>query len=112
MAAATASATAKEAERAQGRGPPAQGHAPAGHPGEQVANTRATPDRRRHHECRESLEANGWTETRGGKHGVKMTKPGYRPITLHHDKGGGGYPPGLTAAILRQAGLKGDDHDE
>jgi predicted RNA binding protein YcfA (HicA-like mRNA interferase family) len=58
------------------------------------------------------LEANGWTEARGGKHVVKMTKPGRRPITLPHDKGGGGYPPGLTAAILRQAGLKGDDHDE
>ncbi len=53
------------------------------------------------------LEANGWTETTGGKHVVKMTKPGCRPITLPHDKGGGGYPPGLTAAILRQAGLKG-----
>ena len=56
------------------------------------------------------LEANGWTETRGGKHVVKMTKPGHRPITLPHDKGGGGYPNSLTAAILRQAGLKGDDH--
>ena len=53
------------------------------------------------------LEANGWTETMGGKHVVKMTKPGHRPITLPHDRGGGGYPPGLTAAILRQAGLKG-----
>jgi predicted RNA binding protein YcfA (HicA-like mRNA interferase family) len=53
------------------------------------------------------LEANGWTETMGGKHVVKMTKPGHRPITLPHDKGGGGYPPGLTAAILRQARLKG-----
>ena len=52
------------------------------------------------------LEANGWTETLGGKHVVKMTKPGQRPITLPHDKGGGGYPPGLTAAILRQAGLR------
>lgn len=53
------------------------------------------------------LEANGWTETRGGTHVVKMTKPGHRPITLPHDKGGGGYARGLTAAILRQAGLKG-----
>ena len=52
------------------------------------------------------LEANGWTETLGGRHVVKMTKPGHRPITLPHDKGGGGYPPGLTAAILRQAGLR------
>jgi len=52
------------------------------------------------------LEANGWTETMGGKHVVKMTKPGHRPITLPHDKESGGYTPGLTAAILRQAGLK------
>jgi predicted RNA binding protein YcfA (HicA-like mRNA interferase family) len=52
------------------------------------------------------LEANGWTKSVGGKHSVKMIKPGHRPITLPHDKGGGGYAPGLTAAILRQAGLK------
>ena len=38
---------------------------------------------------------------------MKMTKAGQRPNTLPHDKGGGGYPPGLTAAILRQAGLRG-----
>jgi hypothetical protein len=31
------------------------------------------------------------------------------PITLSHDKGGGGYPIGLTMAIMRQAGLKGGD---
>lgn len=48
-------------------------------------------------------------ETRGGKHVVKMTKPGHRPITLPHDKGKGGYAPGLTAAILRQAGLRAGD---
>ena len=55
------------------------------------------------------LEANGWIETAGGKHVVKMTKPGHRPITLPHDKGGGGYPIGLPMAIMRQAGLKGGD---
>jgi hypothetical protein len=55
------------------------------------------------------LEANGWAETRGGKHVVKMTKPGHRPITLRDDKGGGGYPIGLTVAIMRQAGLRGGD---
>ena len=44
----------------------------------------------------------------GGKHVVKMTKPGHRPITPPHDKGGG-YPIGLTMAIMRQAGLKGGD---
>jgi predicted RNA binding protein YcfA (HicA-like mRNA interferase family) len=55
------------------------------------------------------LEASGWTETAGGKHVVKMTKPGHRPIMLPHDKGGSGYPIGLTMAIMRQAGLKGGD---
>jgi predicted RNase H-like HicB family nuclease len=39
------------------------------------------------------LEANGWTETAGGKHVVKMTKPGHRPITLPHD---GDHAPGWT----------------
>jgi hypothetical protein len=29
------------------------------HPGEQVANTRATPDQRRHHECGESRAGQG-----------------------------------------------------
>jgi hypothetical protein len=51
------------------------------------------------------LEAHGWTETLGGKHVVKMEKLGRRPITLPHDKGTGGYPPGLRSAILREAGL-------
>lgn len=51
------------------------------------------------------LEENGWTETLGGKHVVKMEKPGHRPITLPHHRGAD-YSPGLTAAILRQAGLK------
>jgi predicted RNA binding protein YcfA (HicA-like mRNA interferase family) len=51
------------------------------------------------------LQAHGWTETVGGKHVVKMTKPGHRPITLPAYKRRD-YPPGLTAAILREAGLK------
>jgi hypothetical protein len=55
------------------------------------------------------LEANGRIETAGGKHVVKMTKPGHRPITLPRDKGGGGYPIRLSTAIMRQAGLKGGD---
>jgi predicted RNA binding protein YcfA (HicA-like mRNA interferase family) len=28
------------------------------------------------------LKENGWTQARGGKHQVKMTKAGCRPITL------------------------------
>ena len=51
------------------------------------------------------LEQHGWVETRGGKHSVKMEKPGQRPITLPAYKRQD-YPKGLTAAILRQAGLK------
>jgi predicted RNA binding protein YcfA (HicA-like mRNA interferase family) len=42
---------------------------------------------------------------RGGKHQVKMTKPGCRPITLPQHKGRD-YPTGLAQAILRQAGLR------
>jgi predicted RNA binding protein YcfA (HicA-like mRNA interferase family) len=50
------------------------------------------------------LQEHGWTLTHGGRHAVKMTKPGYRPITLpmHHRRD---YGRGLTRAILRQAGL-------
>jgi predicted RNA binding protein YcfA (HicA-like mRNA interferase family) len=55
--------------------------------------------------AKQLLEQHGWTETLGGKHVVKMEKPGHRPITLpmHH---GSDYSRSLTAAILRQAGLK------
>jgi predicted RNA binding protein YcfA (HicA-like mRNA interferase family) len=54
------------------------------------------------------LSRHGWTRTRGGKHVVKMTKPGERPITLPHHRGSD-YAPGLTARILRQAGLTRSD---
>jgi predicted RNA binding protein YcfA (HicA-like mRNA interferase family) len=67
------------------------------------------PARHNQRSMKRLLEADGWTETAGGKHVVKMTKPGHRPITLPHDKGGGGYPIGLTMAIMRQAGLRGGD---
>jgi predicted RNA binding protein YcfA (HicA-like mRNA interferase family) len=50
------------------------------------------------------LEANGWTKTKGGKHNIKMDKPGERPITLPKHKNED-YSKGLTAAIKRQAGL-------
>jgi len=52
------------------------------------------------------MEANGWTKTVGGKHSVKMEKPGERPVTLPMHKGAK-YGMDLTARILRQAGLKG-----
>jgi len=50
------------------------------------------------------LQDNGWTQTLGGKHVIKMIKPGERPITLPMHKGRD-YSRGLSASILRQAGL-------
>ncbi len=46
----------------------------------------------------------GWTQSIGGKHNVKMIKPGERPITLPRHKGQD-YSLGLTKAILKQAGI-------
>ena len=54
------------------------------------------------------LKEDGWTQTKGGKHNVKMTKPGRRPITLPHH-GGKDYATGLWAAILREAGLSREE---
>jgi predicted RNA binding protein YcfA (HicA-like mRNA interferase family) len=51
-----------------------------------------------------ALEDAGWTQERGGKHVVKMTKPGERPITLPHHRRQT-YSKGLDAAIRKQAGL-------
>lgn len=51
-----------------------------------------------------TLRQEGWTQERGGKHVVKMTKPGQRPITLPMHKGRD-YSKGLDAAIRRQAEL-------
>jgi len=50
------------------------------------------------------LEEHGWTEGVGGKHNVKMTKPGQRPITLPKHKGQD-YSKSLTRAILRQPSI-------
>jgi len=58
--------------------------------------------------ARKLLEADGWTKTIGGKHAVKMEKPGRRPITLPHHQGRD-YSASLTHAILREAGLKGGE---
>jgi len=54
--------------------------------------------------ARRLLEQHGWEMTTGGKHVVKMEKEGQRPITLPYHRGQT-YSRGLTAAILRQAGL-------
>ena len=51
-----------------------------------------------------ALEDEGWVRERGGKHQVKMVKPGRRPITLPQHKGRT-YSKGLDGAIRRQAGL-------
>ncbi len=51
------------------------------------------------------LREHGWVQTLGGKHVVKMEKPGHRPVTLPIHKGEE-YGPRLTSAILAQAGLK------
>jgi predicted RNA binding protein YcfA (HicA-like mRNA interferase family) len=56
-------------------------------------------------EAQRLLESDGWVFSRGGNHNIKMTKPGERPITLPMHKGQQ-YSRGLTASILRQAGLK------
>ena len=50
------------------------------------------------------LKLEGWTVERGGKHQVKMTKPGCRPITLPENKRAT-YSKGFEAALRRQAGL-------
>jgi predicted RNA binding protein YcfA (HicA-like mRNA interferase family) len=52
------------------------------------------------------LKRNGWTKEQGGKHYVKMVKPGWRPVTLPMH-GGEDYSRDLTDRILREAGLKG-----
>lgn len=63
---------------------------------------------------RRLLELQGWVAEVGGKHVVKMTKGGERPITLpHHD--GNDYGKGLRGRILKQAGLapsSGKDSDD
>jgi predicted RNA binding protein YcfA (HicA-like mRNA interferase family) len=51
------------------------------------------------------LQQDGWTRERGGKHQVKMTKPGQRPITLPDHKRRA-YSKGFEAQLRRQAGLQ------
>ncbi len=50
------------------------------------------------------LEQDGWEQTAGGKHVIKMKKAGQRPITLPQHKGQD-YGKSLTASILKEAGL-------
>jgi len=51
------------------------------------------------------LQREGWTRERGGKHQVKMTKPGHRPITLPENKRSV-YSKGFEAELRRQADLQ------
>lgn len=53
------------------------------------------------------LRKHGWTKSAGGKHNVKMKKPGRRPITLPMHRGGD-YSKGLTQSILKAADLEED----
>jgi hypothetical protein len=46
----------------------------------------------------------GWELERGGKHQVKMTKPGCRPITLPENKRQA-YSKGFEAELRKQAAL-------
>jgi predicted RNA binding protein YcfA (HicA-like mRNA interferase family) len=54
--------------------------------------------------ARRLLEQHGWKRTAGGKHVIKMEKPGHRPITLPKHRGAD-YSRGLSRAIRREAGL-------
>lgn len=51
------------------------------------------------------LQAEGWSVERGGKHQVKMTKQGERPITLPDNKRRA-YSKGFEAQLRRKAGLE------
>ena len=54
------------------------------------------------------LQRAGWALGRGGKHQVKMTKDGRRPITLPEHKRRP-YSKGFEAQLRREAGLQGDE---
>jgi predicted RNA binding protein YcfA (HicA-like mRNA interferase family) len=73
-----------------------------GGPPDRIITVKGTLDQKK---AIKLLQEHGWTRKTGGKHQVKMTKPGERPITLPMNKGRD-YPKGLAAAILRQAGLQ------
>jgi predicted RNA binding protein YcfA (HicA-like mRNA interferase family) len=51
------------------------------------------------------LREDGWAKSRGGKHQVKMIKPGCRPITLPQHKGRD-YPIGLGPGDTQTGGAK------
>jgi hypothetical protein len=54
------------------------------------------------------LRAEGWSKERGGNHQVKMTKPGFRPVTLPENRRRA-YSKGFEAQLERElrGGLDG-----
>jgi predicted RNA binding protein YcfA (HicA-like mRNA interferase family) len=64
----------------------------------------ATPKTLNQKAAQKLLEEHGWAKTEGGKHSVKMEKPGERPITLPGHRGQE-YSKSLTRRILKQAGI-------
>jgi len=51
------------------------------------------------------LKDQEWERSVGGKHQVKMTREGHRPVTIPEFKGET-LPVGLSQAILKQAGIE------
>lgn len=51
------------------------------------------------------LSAAGWVKQSGGRHQVKMTKAGRRPVTIPEHRGET-LPVGLSNAILKQADME------
>lgn len=92
---------------------PTKHHNPHGvrdvQPGRAVTKHRPIPKTLNQRSMIKLLTANGWTQTLGGKHNVKMEKAGERPITLPNHNGDD-YGSSLRARILRQAGLGGGTH--
>ncbi len=65
-----------------------------------------TPPKVLNHDAAKALlEAHGWVVRIGGKHATKMTKPGWRPVTVPRH-GGRDWTPRLRATVLREAGLR------
>jgi hypothetical protein len=61
--------------------------------------------------ARRLLEAHAWIQDPGATHVVKMMNDRKGPITLPLYRGND-YAAALSAAILRQAGLRGDSADD
>ena len=58
-------------------------------------------------QMKKRLEADGWVNTGGGKHVIKMSKPGFKPITLPAAHGET-YSVSMSQGMLKHAGLDDD----